>query len=236
MSAAAAQTKIFGIRIGVDPKILLGGLFVLVALMFWYNSRNDDDASTGASAANRPATTAPVIALRPHTSVRRAVVSTSDRGTLRLRPIDPTRGDVDPTLRLDLLNRLQFVKAEEGGRSLFDAGAPPMTPEARALLAHPPTIIPRSPPGARAIGNMNLGPMVNIPLKYYGFVKGDKGADNRGLFLDGDNVLVASEGEVLTIRNQRYLVVELTGTSARMEDVQIKQGQTLPVVLPVTAQ
>lgn len=232
MSAAAAQTKIFGIRLGIDPKFLILGLFVVGGLLYWYNSRGDEDSE--GTAVNRPAVTAtPAVALRPHVT-RRSVASNAERNTLRVRPIDPTRGDVDPTLRLDLLNRLQFVKQAQGARSLFDAGPPPMTPEQKALLAHAPIIAPRPlPTNNRPTGNMNLGAMVNIPLKYYGFVKGDKNSANRGLFLDGDNVLVASEGEVLNVHNQRILVVELSGTSARMEDVQIKQGQTLPVVLPV---
>ena len=69
---------------------------------------------------------------------------------------------------------------------------------------------------------------VNIPLKFYGFAKpANKGELNRGLFLEGDNVIVASEGELV---DHRYLVVELTPTSARMEDVQVKQRQDLPIV------
>jgi hypothetical protein len=46
------------------------------------------------------------------------------------------------------------------------------------------------------------------------------------LFLDGDNVLVVAEGQVV---KQRFLIVELTPTTARIEDTQMKQGQTLPV-------
>ncbi len=228
--SAASPTRIFGVRVGIDPKILVGGLIIAAAILWWYNSRSDDEINTPATAVNRPAALpAPAVSLRPHVPVRRAA-ATSDRDTLRFRPIDATRGDVDPTLRLDLLKRLQFVKADPGGRSLFEAGPPPLTPAQKALLANAPRLAPKPLPAATMA---NTPPPFNIPLKYYGFVKpGEKGATNRGLFLDGDNVLVASEGEVL---KQRYLVVELTGTSARLEDVQMKQGQTLSVV-PVAMQ
>jgi hypothetical protein len=67
---------------------------------------------------------------------------------------------------------------------------------------------------------------VDIPLKYYGFAKPVGAVNSRGFFLDGDNVLVGSEGETL---KQRYLIVQLSPTSARLEDTQMKQGQTLPV-------
>jgi hypothetical protein len=65
-------------------------------------------------------------------------------------------------------------------------------------------------------------------LRYYGFVRpAEIGKTNAGLFLDGDNVLVASEGQVV---KQRFLIVELTPTSARLEDTQLRQGQLIPVV------
>lgn len=228
--SAATQTKIFGVRIAVDPKILVGGLIAVALLLFWYNSRSEDETSAPAAGVSRP-TAAPLPSLKPRVITRRTATPGSDRVTLRLRPIDATRGDVDPTLRLDLLNRLQFVKAEEGGRNLFEAGPPPMTEEEKKTLANAKKIVPQPP--APTQPNTNTPPPLNIPLQYYGFVKaGDKGENRRGLFLDGDNVLVASEGELL---KQRYLVVELTAISARLEDVQVKQGQTLPVV-PVAAQ
>jgi hypothetical protein len=224
--SAAAQTRIFGIRVGVDPKILVGGLIVLAAILFWYNSRGDEE--TNAPAAARVTTTAPPApAVRARTT-RRPAARLADRGTLRLRPVDPTRGDVDPTLRLDLLARLQTVPELTGGRNLFELGPAPLTPEQKAAIANAPKITPGPlhPPVVAPV--TPSVPVVDIPLKYYGFVKpGDKKQTNRGFFLDGENILVASEGDVV---KQRYLVVELTPNSARMEDVNLKQGQTLPVV------
>ncbi len=221
--SAAAQTKIFGIRVGIDPKILIGALIAFAALLFWYNSRGDEE--TSAPTVARPASaTAPIT--RPHTPVRRTV-NTNDRGTLRLRPIDPTRGDVDPTLRLDLLARLQKLQPAAGGRNLFELGPPPLTPAQKAAIANAPKIVPKMPPQPVA-RTTPIVPTVDIPLKYYGFAKPtDKGQANSGFFLDGDNVIVASEGQLV---KQQYLVVELTPTSARLEDVHLKAKQTLPVV------
>jgi len=220
--SAAAQTKIFGLRIGVNPKILVGALVVLAAILFWYNSRSDDEENAPSTAASRESTaTESAVHTRAHLPIRRAA-SDERSGTLRLRPIDATRGDIDPTLRLDLLMRLQFAKPVEGGRDLFDLGPPPLTPQQVALLKNAPKIMPKPLPPSAAV---NTGPPpLNIPLKYYGFVKGEP---NRGLFLDGDNVLVGAEGEIL---KQHYLIVELRDNSARLEDVQRKEGQTLPVV------
>ncbi len=226
--SAAAQTKIFGIRIGVDPKILIGGLIVMAAALFWYNSRGDEAPNAPAAAAHPAAPTAVVPAARARAAAIRRASSGNDRATLRFRAIDATRGDVDPTLRLDLLQRLQSLQMDGNGRSLFEAGP---TPQEQAKLAqiHGPIIpVPPRPPVQTSGPVAAPAPVVNIPLKYYGFVKPmGRGEINRGFFLDGDNIVVALEGQVIS---KRYLVVALTPSTARMEDVQLKQGQTLNVV------
>ncbi len=89
-------------------------------------------------------------------------------------------------------------------------------------------ILPKPLPGPAAAAAAAAKPALNIPLRYYGFVRpAEAGKTNSGLFLDGDNVLVVSEGQVV---KQRFLIVELTPTGARIEDVQLRQGQTLPVI------
>lgn len=228
--SAAVHTKIFGLKIGVDPKILVGGLIVVAVALFWYNSRSDDEDTGGTTASAHRAAAPASTTAKPRATAARRSTNTGDRGTLRLRPIDATRGDVDPTLRLDLLTRLRALPPEEGGRNLFELG--PAPPTAAELAKKAPIITPQPLP-VHPASAARVAPAFNIPLKYYGFVKSsDKAETNRGLFLDGDNVLVGSEGQVLM---QRYMVVELTAASARLEDVQAKQGETLsvvPVALP----
>jgi hypothetical protein len=232
---ASTGTKIFGIQLKLDPKILVGGLIALAVVIFWLNSRSDDVPSTSVGmprAEVAPVTPAPT-AGRSKASKRNRPVA-NDRGVLKIRPVDPTRGDMDPTLRLDLLARLQSVPQPKSGRSLFEIGpsaadaasgampgAPKTGPTIPVVAPPPPPITPQPP-------------QVNIPLKFYGFVRpAGTGQTNRGLFLDGDNVSVASEGELI---DHRYLVRELTPTNARLEDTQMKQGQLLPVVPEATQQ
>jgi hypothetical protein len=132
------------------------------------------------------------------------------------------------------------VQPVSGGRSLFESGGQPAT-GVTVVPVHPPILPPKPLPmggGPGSPGMIGGAPAVAIPLQYYGYVKptpslpqlangaSNSAGNNRGFFLDGDNVLVASEGEVL---KQRYLVVELTPNSARLEDTQLRQGQTLPV-------
>jgi hypothetical protein len=228
--SASTGTKIFGVRLGVDPKVLIGGLLLLAGIVFWFNSRGDEVPSTPVSAPRgdiAPVAIAPMSARSK--SVRRNRLAAPDRGILRIRPVDATRGDIDPTLRLDLLARLQSVRQAKAGRSLFEIGPASGDTADGAMPAVPktgPTIPVVSPQPSQA--EQSQASQVNIPLKFYGFVRpAAKGQYNRGLFLDGDNILVASEGELI---NHRYLVRELNAANARLEDTQMKQGQTLPVV------
>jgi hypothetical protein len=225
-------------KIGVDPKILVGGLVGFAAILFWYNSRSDDvpnspSRPSGAVRTEIPSAAPPVAAAAPkprNANTRRTANQlANDRGTLRLRPVDATRGDIDPTLHLDLLSRLQAVAQSPSTRSLFEIGAVP-PPSSSAPPIKGPVIMPKPLPGPLpgTVGATPTPPPINIPLRYYGFVRpAEIGRTNSGLFLDGDNVLVVSEGQVV---KQRFLIVELTPTSARIEDTQLRQGQTLPVI------
>ena len=223
--SAAAQTKIFGLKIGLDPKILVGGLVLIAVLLFWYNSRSSDEGSNTPSAARSQVAPPQPVAQTSKKSVVRRNTRSADNQVLRMKPVDPTHGDIDPTLRLDLLSRVQTVPPATGVRNLFDLAATPVVASAALKQIHGPPIVPKPLPVPMPGGP--LVPAVNIPLKFYGYMKPGKGKNASGLFLDGDNIIVATEGEVV---KSRYLVVELTPNSARLEDTQLKQGQTLPVV------
>jgi len=228
--SAASETKIGGMKLGAEPKKVA----ILVALlaggigMFIYNSQSGGGESPSPDQVHTapPApSTAPIGTSRARPHATRRTVNARERETLRIQTVDPRNGDVDPTLRLDLLTRLHSVQPLEGGRSLFEMGPAPVT---TPKLPPPVQVIPKPLPGPGTNPTPAAEPVVNIPLKFYGFIRPkDKTGSNRGFFLDGDNVLVASEGELL---KQRYLVVELTPSSAKLEDTQLKKGQTLPLV------
>lgn len=234
---SASSTKVFGMKVGIDPKILVGGLVAIAAVLFWYNSNSADTPTSPARPAPVSRTEAPAStpaaapsATKGRTSNARRSVNqlANDRGTLRLRPVDATRGDIDPTLHLDLLSRLQSVQSAPSSRSLFEIGAAPAAATASPIKG--PVIMPKPlpPPATAAAPTTAAPPPLNIPLRYYGFVRpAEVGRTNTGMFMDGDNVLVVSEGQVV---KQHLLIVELTPTSARIEDIQAKRGQTLPVV------
>ncbi len=142
---------------------------------------------------------------------------------------DPAK--TDPTLRLDLLARLQNVGATAGGRSLFDfANAPVVVPPdvkitpkkggpkgggPMATEVKPPDV-PVTPPGPPP-----EPPPPAIPLKFYGFVQGQGG--KRAFFrLGEEEIFMASEGQLI---QARYKIVRIGLSSAMVEDTQVKNNQ-----------
>ncbi|MDX2269000.1 MAG: hypothetical protein NW208_12895 [Bryobacter sp.] len=155
------------------------------------------------------------------------------------RPEDrPDPMSVDPTLRLELLARLQNQKVAGGFRSLFDFSNDP-PPEAANPDAPKQVAARKPPPPPAFIGPMEKPPdppppppppkpvAPPIPLKYYGYVSSPGASGRKAFFLDGDDILSAEAGETL---KQRYKVIRINLTSVLMEDTQFSQQQTLPIV------
>ncbi len=168
----------------------------------------------------------------PAPSHRAAPVRTSEEFRPSLKPkrpedrVDPMT--IDPTLRLDLLAKVQAVSIEGGRRNLFAVGAAPLPPEpvvaVKSAKAPQATFGPQpkpEPPGPPA-----PPPPPPITLKYYGYSSARGDNRKHAFFLDGDDILVAAEGETV---KKRYRVVRIGVNSVVMEDTQFKHEQTLPL-------
>jgi hypothetical protein len=134
---------------------------------------------------------------------------------------------IDPKLRLDLLAKVQAVELGPAERNVFQFGAA----AAPALPKEPRPIIPKTPAQIRAeqeaaIAATGPPPPPPIPLKYYGYTAQRVDGHKRAFFLDGDDIFVASEGDVV---KRRYKVVRIGVNSAVVEDTQLNNTQTLPL-------
>ena len=65
-----------------------------------------------------------------------------------------------------------------------------------------------------------------IDLKFFGFSARQSGV-RRAFLLKGDDVFIASEGEVV---DHRYKVVKIAPTSIQVEDIPYANTQSLPLV------
>ena len=221
-------------KFGADPK-KLAMLGVLVSLGGYsiYTNLFSNSSSPRERRSTPAATPAPMVRPGNTTPVRRTATrgrnSEEFRPSLRRRAedaIDPTT--IDPTLRLDLLTKVQAVNVEGGSRNLFQFGAapPPEAPEQEG-----PRVVPKTPEQlAKEQEEANKPPTPAGPppinLKYYGYsnVRGEP--RKKAFFLDGEDILVGAEGELV---KKRYRVVRIGISSVVMEDTESKHQETLPL-------
>jgi hypothetical protein len=224
--------------VGAEPKkVAILAVLLVLAVYFYISNRS---SSTSANVAPPPTgaappLTGPRVPARPVSKQGRGGQSKMrDDSKPSLKPKkdeEVDRSTIDPTLRLDLLAKLKNVKVEGGSRSLFDMGpavaAVPSQPEPKQIIPVYAKIGPEpKPPPPPPPPDPTAPP---IPLKFYGFVSQTKAGVRRGCFLDGDEPIIASEGQLL---KSRYKIVRIGVNSAVLEDTQFKKNnqQTLPLV------
>ena len=194
----------------------------------------------GASAARpatpdaRPQAAAPA----SNTSANSGRTAASRRTSQEFRPVWKRKttfdtSTIDPKLRLDLLAKVQSVELGPAVRNLFTWG----TTAAPALPKEPGPIVPKTPEQIRreqeaATAAALPPPPPPIPLKYYGYTAQRVDGHKRAFFLDGDDIFVAAEGDVV---KRRYKVVRIGINSAVVEDTQLNNTQTLPLLAEESA-
>jgi len=235
--------KLVPAKVGADRKRLaiLGALVVLLVIVFFMNRDSGPAPTTAppmtiavkgsaAPVAPRAPSRSPAVPQRAGSRAQERRVE-DFRPTLKLKEdVDVTR--IDPTLKLDLLARLKNAPSEPGSRgSVFDFGAAPppkvdpVKPGAMAAGGGPGSA--PTPAAPKPSGPPPAPPPPPIPLKFYGYSNAARGGPRRAFFLDGDDIQVAGENEM--IRN-RYKVIRIGVNSVVVEDTTNKNQQTLPLV------
>lgn len=227
-------------KLGTEPKKvgILAVLAVVGLYSFYANALSGPEVPVSARTAPPPPVTPSVAAPSGTAAPTRRRESTASSTQFRpsLRPrrpedrIDPAK--IDPTLRLDLLAKVQAIEPVGGGRNLFQFGPPPPPPEAKSKE---PLIVPKTPAQiaqeiaarkAQEAAEPPKPPPPPINLRYYGFSTLREDGRKRAFFLDGEEILVATEGETL---KRRYKVIRIGVNSVVMEDTESKNQQTLPL-------
>lgn len=238
------NAKLTGLGASRNKLIILGVLLAVAAYFYFSGSSTPSDS---ASVSQRPSgalgpPTSPRTVTRPGARAARGQLKSfrnagEFKPSLKLKDEQIDRNTIDPTLHLDMLAKLKSVKPEGGNRSIFDFGA--VAPAAVLTAKEPKKIIPKKPligpmqpppPPAPVVAEKPKAPP--IPLKFYGFVNQTKAGVKRAFFLDGDDIFVAAEGQVV---KNRYKIVRIGVNSAVVADTQFEnQQQTLPLVEEIT--
>lgn len=222
-------------NLGAEPKKVaaLGVLVVVGAYLIYTNVFSSPESSPSRPTKSATSTGLPPIApVPPTTSARRGDTGRRQASDFRppyrkSRPEDrPDPNTIDPTLRLDLLAKVQGVDATTGIRNLFQfttaaAIAAARSPEPAKIVPKPMTtaLAPSGPPPAA----VKAGPPP-INLKYFGYTALRTGGAKRAFFIDGDEILIGTEGELM---KKRYRVVRIGVNSVTVEDTQFNNTQTL---------
>lgn len=225
--------------LGADRKrlVVLGGLVVVLGAVYFINRIPGSGTPQPQAASTLPNDPAALKRL-PSTSVTPLPPprQTARRGETAIQDFKPSFklpegtdvSRIDPTLKLDLMAKLRDLPLEGGDRSLFDFGAPP-----KPATPPPPVqpIKPVTPPPAPAAPATPVAPvkppLPPIPLKFYGYVNAARGGLRQAFFLDGDDIFVAGENDMI---RSRYKVIRIGVNSAVVEDTTNKNQQTLPLV------
>jgi hypothetical protein len=123
----------------------------------------------------------------------------------------PIAENLDPTLRLDLLNATEKTLYEGSGRNIFVAQAEVVIPQPLKPGQTDPAKVAVDPPWHPPV----QPPPQPIPLKFFGFAS--RAGEPKKVFLSKDeDVFVAGEGEIV---DRRYKVVRISPTSVEIQDV-----------------
>jgi hypothetical protein len=233
-------------KLGAEDKkkvYALGGLLLVAGIAFYTQVLSD-----GGSPSPAPKTT---LLPDPTAAVRPTAPTATEPAARPTKRLTPARGDdfrpvlhskrpedridpltVDPTLRNDLLAKVQAIQPEGGSRNLFQFGAAapkelPKTPEPKIQVVAKMFDYPRPlPPPPPKPADPPPPPEPPINMKYYGVATKQIDGKRTAFFLDGDEIVLAPEGSIV---KKKYRVVRVGATSVVMENTENRKQQTLPL-------
>ena len=227
-------------KTGAEPKkiALLGVLVVVGAVALYYNVFAGDSPSPRPVARTAAPVVAPNISTRAGSKADRKSASRSSNeafGSIRQgveagQP-EPDPATIDPTLRLDLLAKVQHVDPPAQMRNIFQYGAAPPPPKPVELPKNVPKIpVNQAPPPTAPTGPPPPPAPPQAPpisFKYYGYKISKLDGHKQAFLLDGEDIIVAGENE--DVKRGRYKIIRIGTTSITIEDTQFKSSQTLPL-------
>lgn len=124
---------------------------------------------------------------------------------------------LDPTLHPEWMAQAESLEYTGSGRNIFSQfSAPPKIEEVKAPVrpSAPVAQVPQGPP-----------PPPPIDLKFFGY-EAHKDGTRKAFLLHGDDVFIASEGDVV---DHRYKVLKIAPMSVQIEDLPYQNAQPIPL-------
>lgn len=197
-----------------QKKMLLGGVFAVVAAGVLYLELSD----SGGSSAAAPAPVVITTVAAPAGAT--AGVKATGAGTKRA---GMTAAELDPTLRMGPMLVTESLVYTGSGRNIFSGTSVPSAlpkpvgpPRPRVIAQAPAYTGPVGPP-----------PPPPIDLKFFGTATMASG-NRQAFLLRGEDVFLASPGDIV---QRRYKVVSIAANSMVVEDLVNSNRQTLPLLV-----
>lgn len=127
---------------------------------------------------------------------------------------------LDPTLHPELMAAAESLKYTGNGRNIFSLNSAPV------VIPQPIKPARGQDAAAQQTGPPQPPPPPTIDLKFFGYSSRQSGL-RRAFLLKGDDVFIASEGDVV---DHRYKVVKIAPTSVQVEDIPYANTQSLPLI------
>ena len=228
-------------KVGGNRKQLLwlGGLVVVLicsldfaarAILTGVATRRAQVKVTGSSITRQRQLVPDTSSSGPKLATRSGGRSDDFRPTIKL-PEGTDITKIDPRLKTELLAKLQKVPLEGGSRSVFDWGQAPVPPPPKVAPIKPEVIAAQKKAQEEAEAALKANPPKPkpppIPLKFYGYANRLSGPARQAFFLDGDDIQIKRENDVI---RGRYKIIRIGVNSATVEDLQSHDQQTLPLV------
>lgn len=200
------------LRIGAEDKkkvILAGvlGVGVIAALVYVLMS-----IFGGGSTLEPPPQTA---AVQPAHTGTASAPATGDHAAVRIPGIGAS---LDPTLHPEWMAQAESLEYSGHGRNIFSQFSAPPAIEQVKVPIRPSKQAVEVPPGPP--------PPPPIDLKFFGY-EARKDGTRRAFLLHGDDVFIASVGDVV---DHRYRVLSIAPFSVQIEDLPYQNSQPVPLV------
>jgi len=208
------------LKIGSEDKkkVAIAGVLGIVVLgLVAYNLIGSFGGSTPPPA---PAPATPVAQSTSPSTGPSAVsrVFRRSAGTHEAVKVPASMENLDPTLHPELMAQAESLEYTGKGRNIFSMFSTPEIEQPHGPVRPQPVV---------AQGPVGPPPPPPIDLKFFGFETHQGGAARKAFLLHGDNVFIASEGDVV---DHRYKVVRIAPFSVQVEDIPFSNTQTLPLI------
>jgi hypothetical protein len=203
------------LKIGAEDKkkVIIAGVLCLVVIGLVVNVlMSYFGGSSSPAPPPPPAQTATVRPTRPATS---AAPAAGEHAAARIPGV---AASLDPTLHPEWMAQAESLEYSGRGRNIFSQSSAPVEIEqvkAPVRPSAPVAEVPQGPP-----------PPPPIDLKFFGY-EARKDGTRKAFLLHGEDVFIASEGDVV---DHRYKVLKIAPLSVQVEDLPYKNAQPLPLV------